>query len=159
MVRIYRNNLLLNSIDRVDGTVIVADLQGLELLDDLDVSAANLSNIRADGLVCQNTTFDDATLQGADLYWFVGHNASFRRSNLGQCTFLGAGLREANFDFANLTGAKFLKSNVGGATDLSGSDLSRALSIESADFSGAVYDAKTKWPTNFDAQSKGATAI
>jgi uncharacterized protein YjbI with pentapeptide repeats len=84
----------------------------------------------------------------------VAIQASFRNASLEDCAFHGANLSSATFDGAVLRRTKFLLDNLGGRTDLSAADLSKAI-IEDADFTGASYDTDTRFPFGFDPAAAG----
>jgi uncharacterized protein YjbI with pentapeptide repeats len=136
------------------GKVILTQIDAIETLDDRDLTGAILDAIQADGLVCMGTKFDSASFKGADLYWMVAIQASFRNASFEDCTFRGANLSCAVFGGALLRRTKFLLDNLGGRTDLSAADLSNAI-IEDADFRGASYDEDTKFPYGFDPTAAG----
>jgi uncharacterized protein YjbI with pentapeptide repeats len=148
------DNVPISEIRDFSGRVILARLDELEALDDQDLTGATLDAIQADGLVCMGTKFDNASFKGADLYWMVAIQASFRNASLEDCAFRGANLSSATFDGAVLRRTRFLLDNLGGRTDLSAADLSKAI-IEDADFTGASYDADTKFPSGFDPAAAG----
>jgi uncharacterized protein YjbI with pentapeptide repeats len=91
-------------------------------------SNAVIRRIDADSLV--DTTWPDANLEGALLRGMDLHGAEFP----------GASFRDADLRSANLRGA----------------DLSGAKGLISTDLTGAIYDARTRWPKGFDPQQHGA---
>ena len=141
-------------IKDASGRVMLAQLGKLETFDDLDLSGAALDEVESDGLVCMGTKFDNASFRSADLYWMVAIQASFQNANLEGCIFRGANLSEANFSGALLIRTKFALDNLGGRTNLSAADLSKA-TIQNADFSGACYDSETRFPGGFDPARNG----
>src|SRR5688572_16465810 len=140
---------MLSEIRDRSGKLLLALSEEITMLDDLDLTGAMLDRIEADGLMCMGSKFENATFRDADLYWLIAFRASFRNAVMDGCAFRGADLKEVDFNGTSLRNAKFLLSNLGGRTDLSGADLSTAV-IDGADFSGASYDAATKFPTGFD---------
>jgi uncharacterized protein YjbI with pentapeptide repeats len=147
-------NELLAEIKDMSGKVLLALGEETKTLDDLDLTGAMLDRIRADGLICMGTRFDKATFRDADLYWLSAFRASFRNAVLDGCVFRGANLEQADFDGASLRNAKFLLSNLGGRTSLSGANLFNAV-IDGAEFTGASYDPNTKFPPSFDPAEHG----
>jgi uncharacterized protein YjbI with pentapeptide repeats len=148
------NSVPISELRDVSGRVIMARVDEMETLDDRDLTGAILDAIQADGLICMGAKFDKASLKGADLYWMVAIHASFRNASLEDCTFRGANLSSATFDGALVRRTRFLLDNLGGRTNLSAADLSKAI-IEGADFTGASYDADTKFPYGFDPAAAG----
>ena len=146
--------VFLSEIRDLCGKVLLTLNEATTTLDDLDLTGAMLDHIAADGLMCMGTRFDNATFRNADLYWLIALGASFRNAVMDGCAFRGADLKEVDFNGASLRNAKFLLSNLGGRTDLSGADLSTAV-VDGADFTGASYDRNTKFPPGFDPANHG----
>lgn len=101
----------------------------------------------------RNAGFVGADLSNAKLQGALLMNAYLMRAMLKDCNFEDAVLVGADFTCADLTGANLSNSDVRfcsfkGAT-LKGADLG-VINAESADWSGAIYDERTVWPTGFD---------
>lgn len=85
-----------------------------------------------------NTAFDLGNYAGA----------SFKGASLRNTTFGGDDLTGADFSGADLTGASFLNTSYSGPVKLLGADFTGA-KIDNVDWSGAMFDCKTKFPPGF----------
>lgn len=61
-------------------------------------------------------------------------------------SFVDAVLRGANFEHADIAGADFRRADLRGAN-------MRARNVDQADFTGAMTDAHTVWPSGFDTRT------
>ena len=115
-----------------------------------DFEGADLSGLSAP-LV---RTLRGRSFKRAILYW-----ANLQAADLSGCDFEAANLRGAHLQDAilvgaNLRNAQLGRDNLGGSTHLEGADLTLAQQ-HGADFNGALYDARTKFPSGFDPQAAG----
>lgn len=148
----------LNGANLAGANLTAADLTDA-VMKKANLKEANLSRARMGG----------ADLTGADLRLANLESAGLQRANLSQanlegldskgvslqgCILRGANLRgvsgirdftRADFRDADLRGAYLL-----GAVDYSGN---------SAKFTGAKYDARTRWPKGFDVEGSGAKLV
>jgi len=132
-----------------EGRLLHELAEGNEVLDDLDLTGAQLSGIIAEGLCCMDTKFIRADLRGADLYWAMARGADFRGADLSGASFRGANLKDCNFSEANLTNADFSTNNLGSSTRLQGAVLQEAI-MTGARFDAAEFDHRTVFPDGFD---------
>lgn len=117
------------------------------LLQDKDLSGANLQNADLKGANLQNTTLYETQLQNAKLQGAEMQNAKLisadlcgagldKDSNLTDAILINANLREARLVGANLTDAKLLKAKLRGAhlweTILKGADLRSSEELKEA---------------------------
>lgn len=116
------------------------------VLDNLDLTQADLARIDAHGASFRNTDLTQATLTGADL-----EGAHFENANLGQAQLDHVDAREASFagadlTQADLTGADLREADFTGASltqaDLVGADLRGASTVFAEAIQADVSDAK-----------------
>ena len=102
----------------------------------LDLSEADMSNLRLDSVDFSHIILEGANFDGSTL-----KNMHFHKTNMQDCSFRGAKISNCNFQKCNMMGSdftetKFIENNRFKATDLSESTLSRT-DVEGADFSHA----------------------
>jgi hypothetical protein len=107
-------------------------------------------------------------LQGVDLRKAVLNYADLHGVLLSQAHLELAKLYQANLNGAalvgtKLTGAILSKADLRGASlfsaDLRSADLSQVLIDDHTDFKGAIANAKTRWPTHYDASAAKAAGV
>jgi len=138
-----------SSLDRRDGE---------QTLEKADLSNANLEGASFRGWNCAEVVLTNANLLRVDFHAADLQHANLRAAELTgadlgeailvQATLKGANLRLASLRDANLQGADLKWSQLSGA-DLSGANLSETL------LQGAVADAATVWPKDFDFEAAG----
>ena len=109
-----------------------------------DLTGADLRSANLDSAGLQGANLAQANLEGLDLKGVSLQNTSLRGANLRGVS----GLRDitrADFRDADLRGAYLL-----GTVDYNGN---------SAKFTGAKYDARTRWPKGFDLEGSGAQLV
>ncbi|NBR85779.1 MAG: pentapeptide repeat-containing protein [Proteobacteria bacterium] len=138
----------LTAADMTDVVMTKANLREANLsrarMGGADLSGADLrlANLESAGL--QGANFSQANLEGLDLKGASLQNCNFRGANLRGVS----GIRDftrADFRDADLRGAYLL-----GAVDYGGI---------TAEFTGAKYDARTRWPKGFDVEGSGAKLV
>ena len=67
---------------------------------------------------------------------------------------MGAGLDQANFMGANLSGAQFVPDTLDSKTNISGANLEFAC-LAGTTFDHVIYDSKTKFPVGFRVEDNG----
>jgi len=135
-----------------------------------DLEGAKFIQVRAPG-----SNFRGANLEDADFIMVALADADFRGAKFDTSTgFFQCTMQDSNFEGVDLNGADFRKVNLRGANlkstkgwgdvsdcsfskaDLSGADLSEAKGdMDTVQFSGAIYDAETKFPEGFDPAAQG----
>jgi uncharacterized protein YjbI with pentapeptide repeats len=102
-----------------------------------DLTGANLTGAKLSAQM-NGTKFNKAVLNGATLNfaWLMG--AKFNNAELANADLKGAEIKSAEFKNAWLLGA----------------DFKEAAAVESADFNGAYYNAKTKFPEGFNPEKR-----
>lgn len=103
--------------------------------------------------------FWKANLVEANLVGAVFERFSFKDAQLQEATFTDGNFDEANLRRANLSGARFqnvdfYKTNLTKAK-LFGADFRGAGYLHDANLRGAVYDAHSQFPADFDPQAAG----
>lgn len=119
---------------------------------------SNLQEVNLSGSFCEGANFAAANCARAN---FAGNQMSgsyFSEASAIQADFHGTDLFMADLSDADLRGAQFAQAN------LTGSDLTNALLADedgtnAANFRGAVADATTKWPTDFDPAQAGVEDV
>lgn len=119
-----------------------------------DLVAACLGGARLCGAQLSYRNLSFADLTGADLslsnlFQSVLASASLPFTNLSYANCYGADFSGADLYCADLRGANM------GSTDLRGADMDEAELVGTI-LVGAVYDATTRWPKDFDPISGGA---
>ncbi len=118
-----------------------ADLRGADLTG-ADLKAADLSRANLHGVIASAADFTDADLSNSE---FSG--GDLRGADLGGADLTSANLSGSNLRGANLTGARLGSANLDGANlreaklagaELLDTQLSNLVSIEGADFTGAL---------------------
>jgi uncharacterized protein YjbI with pentapeptide repeats len=138
----------LTAADMTDAVMRKANLKEANLsrarMGGADLSGADLRQANLELAGIQGANLSQANLEGLDL----------KGASLQNCTFRGANLRgvsgirdftRADFRDADLRGAYLL-----GAVDYGGN---------TAKFTGAKYDARTRWPKGFDVEGSGAKLV
>lgn len=138
----------LTAADMTDAVMTKANLREANLsrarMGGADLSGADLRQANMESTGMQGANLSQANLEGLDL----------KGASLQNCTFRGANLRgvsgirdftRADFRDADLRGAYLL-----GAVDYGGN---------TAKFTGAKYDARTRWPKGFDVEGSGAKLV
>ena len=128
-------------------------------LNGMDFDSANLQGTDLSGRIMEGANFSDANminsnLEGCDLYWAIFFRTKLVNANLKQACLCGADLKFANLLGADLRNANFGSDNVGGSTQLQGTNLQDCL-VDGAIFNQATYDAETKFPKDFDPIAHG----
>jgi uncharacterized protein YjbI with pentapeptide repeats len=159
------------------------DLSGVDLskvgMDKTRFENSDLRQAKLDEVRASQTIFLGCNMVGADLMSARMYDATFDRSDLTEAImsaiqapdskFIDAIMPEADMRFAYLFNSNFEGAKLGGANlssasvdhakfydaDLSGADLSKVSGIESASFSGAIFDESTKFPAGFDPVDAG----
>ncbi|MBK8465754.1 MAG: pentapeptide repeat-containing protein [Chloracidobacterium sp.] len=119
-------------------------------LEDRDLSDAMFENANLEGICWMGTVLRNANLKNADLYWASLFTSDLSGANLEMANLQGADLKEVNLRGANLRSANLGLDNLGGSTQLEAADLR---DVTNANFNGARYDSRTKFPDNFDPQN------
>lgn len=138
----------LTAADMSDAVMTKANLREANLsrarMGGADLSGADLRRANMESIGIQGANLSQANLEDLDL----------KGASLQNCTFRGANLRgvsgirdftRADFRDADLRGAYLL-----GAVDYGGN---------TAKFTGAKYDARTRWPKGFDVEGSGAKFV
>lgn len=134
------------------------DFQDLDFENVLFVGG-NFDNANACGVKILKTSFEGAWLCDIDLsaanleyvefYDIEAYGAKFREAKISNAIFFGANLSRADFCGSMLRDVVFKEDNIGHKTDLSGADFTD-VNLSSVTFEGALYDAKTRFPTGFN---------
>jgi uncharacterized protein YjbI with pentapeptide repeats len=111
------------------------------------------------GLELEGISFDGSDLRGSDFSGSDLYGANLSDTNLESCKFVNADLRSAfisrvSFRNADLRGARFSLDEMGGALSLNEVDFSDA-NLDGADFTGAIYDSMTVFPSGFNPEIRG----
>lgn len=109
-----------------------------------DLTGADLRRANLELAGIQGANLSHANLEGLDLKGLSLQNCNLRGANLRGVSGI-RDLTRADFRDADLRGAYLL-----GAVDYNGS---------SAKFTGAKYDARTRWPKGFDVEGSGAKLV
>lgn len=117
-----------------------ADLEGLRAGDALDLSGANLSQVRG-----ADSNWSGVTLKGAVLAWAVLDGADFSGANLEGADFYAAHLTSARFSKAHMLDARLAAANAFEAA-FDGADLARA-DLRDGNFYGAEFLDARLWET------------
>lgn len=118
-------------------------------LDERDLTDAMFENANLAGVCWCGTILRNANLKNADLYWAILFTSDLSGANLENANLQGADLKEVNLHGANLRNANLGLDNLGGSAQLEGADLQDA-DLTNTNFNGARYDARTKFPDQFD---------
>lgn len=132
-------------------------------LSGLNLENAVLPGIELSGATLIRADFDRSILIEVNLSNTILRNADFRQAhlhsaNLSEADLELADLTGAILNQANLLGANFYRANLKGA-NLSGADLRGSKNLEFARLYGAIYDANTSFPENFNPANSGAVLI
>ena len=145
-----------------------------------DLSGKDFQNrdLRREDLLGANLA--GANLTAADLTDAVMKKANLKDANLsrarmGGADLTGADLRQANLELAGIQGANLSQANLEGldlkglslqgcvlrGANLRGAYLLGAVDYNgnSAKFTGAKYDSRTRWPKGFDVEGSGAKLV
>lgn len=118
------NKDLYNAIKRAKDKGLIIDLSGTDMffaeLKDVDLSGANLTQIR-----CVGANLEGANLSGANLKGAILSGAKLQGANLKGADLTGAELAQTKFSDADLMGAK-LHQAILSSTNLSGANLTNA---------------------------------
>lgn len=143
---------------RKPATVILedADLSGANLREAFllgaDLSKTKLHQADLNGARLSQTDLSNADLSGADLRGAWPPSAVLRYAILVKANLSGVDLRGVDLSNADLQGA-----------DLSKADLSRTnlegARLEGTDLTGTKYNHTTIWPEGFDPKSRGAILV
>jgi Pentapeptide repeats (8 copies) len=136
-----------------DGSLAGANLAGANL-PGAHLAGARLPGANLGGANLQGAHLAGARLQGAHLIIANLQGANLIRAHLSGADLQGAHLSLADLQGADLSGARLQGADLSLA-DVQGADLSGARLV-GANLEGAVYDARTKWPSGFDAKAAGA---
>jgi uncharacterized protein YjbI with pentapeptide repeats len=121
-----------------------------------------IRNAQLAGCKLERISFDGSDLQGSDFSGADLYGAILSDSNFDSCLFVGTDLRSAfmfrvTFRNADMRGARFSLDQMGGALVLRAVDFSNA-NLDDADFTGALYDSDTVFPSGFDPEERGLKA-
>lgn len=138
----------LTAADMTDAVMKKANLKEANLsrarMGGADLTGADLRLVNLEYAGLQGANLSQANLEGVDLKGTSLQNCNLRGANLRSVQ----GIRDftrADFRDADLRGAHLL-----GAVDYNGN---------SAKFTGAKYDARTRWPKGFDVEGSGARLV
>lgn len=106
------------------------------------LTGARLPGAQALGANLAGADLSEADLTGANLQWAFLATSNLQGTNLARANLAGSELKGANLAHANLAGA-----------DLQDTHLTWTR------LRGAIYDAKTVWPEEFDPQLAGAVQV
>ncbi|MFI9836293.1 pentapeptide repeat-containing protein [Nonomuraea sp. NPDC051941] len=109
----------------------------------VDLRSVQLDGARLIGTQLRHANLARAWLRGVRLDHSDLKSTDLRQTNLENASFVESNLRGAHLEGANLRGADFSRADLRGA-DLRGADLTDATLV------GALVDATTAWPLNFD---------
>lgn len=146
------NNSSFDHASFMGSTLIHADF------DECDMDNAILVNVDATDANFNKANLNDAHLEYSRFVWaiftdavmenFVGVQSNFCRAKFKRAILPGANLRGANLRGADLRGADLRGADLRGASlegaKLQGADLRDDVIVTDADFTGAIFDAKTK---------------
>ena len=148
----------LNGANLAGANLTAADLTDAVMkkanLKEANLSRARMGGADLTGADLRMANLESAGLQGANLSQANLEGLDLKGVSLQNCTLRGANLRgvsgirdftRADFRDADLRGAHLL-----GAVDYGGT---------TAKFSGAKYDARTRWPKGFDVEGSGAKLV
>ena len=153
--------------DRKTGDILL--VPDASILMGIDLQQENLDNANLRGASMSGAIMSGASLRGADLREAGAGGARFDQADLSKADFRKAlldraDLSAADLRSANLQGAYLQEANLTGA-DLRGADLREAVlwgadltgaNLRDADLRGALCDAETRWPKDFDFIAAGA---
>jgi uncharacterized protein YjbI with pentapeptide repeats len=134
-----------------DTTLTGATLTGANL-SSANLSSAILKDAILTGAILTGATLTDAILRGANLSGANLSGAKLNDADLDGAKLTGAILKDANLTGANLNYAKLRDADLTGA-DISGANLQNA-TISNTKLQGALYNAETVFPANFDPTDK-----
>ena len=130
---------------------------------------ANLQKANFHGANLTSATLTRAKLQGADLHDAQLHAAGLQDTQLQKANLSGADMTGTGMQSVNLTGADLRNlKGLGGITfcnftgaDLRGANFENAIDYNknSAIFTKAKYDRRTRWPVGFDPEAAGAILV
>ncbi|WP_445656601.1 pentapeptide repeat-containing protein [Achromobacter sp. NCFB-sbj8-Ac1-l] len=142
-------------------SLVNSTLSGLELhraiFDGLDASGANFANSNLRSASFRHSVLNGVVMRGTALMNAVLVGVQMRGVDLSNSIAVGADFTDANLSSSDLKGA-----DVYGASFIR-ADLCNAnvnvKRIESALFSGAVFNGGTVWPEGFEPKSFGAIEV
>ena len=127
---------------------------------DADLSGADLHGATLNFLDMQQVN-----LQGADMRYVAMNSTELKGANLREVNLNGACLYQMNFEGVDLRDASFGAYVLGRTyltdTNLRGTDFSKAINISRGVYGweGAIFDATTRWPGDFDPNEYGFVPI
>lgn len=142
---------------------VIRFLVDAELISNLDLNTADLSNADLSGVNLTRAKLSKANLSGADLGNAVLIGANLIGANLSRSVLIGANLSEADLTRANLTEANLIfYANLSGAdlteANLSGANLTEA-NLSGANLSGANLSGANLTVTDLKDANLGATDL
>lgn len=128
-------------------------------LSHLEAPRANLASVNLGEVDLQLSDLTAARLDGSNATGANLTQAVLRKARMEKIKLVGADAQRADLNGANLQNADLEGADLSGA-ELSGADLRGAnltdAELGGARFKGARFDAKTRWPSGFDAAGAGA---
>jgi len=107
-----------------------------------------------EGVHLYGAQLENANFKGAILYWAGFFQANLDGANFEDANLQGVDLKEASCVGVNFRGANLGRDNLGGGSQLQGTDLTKAI-LNRACLEGAEYDEHTKFPKGFHPKSHG----
>jgi len=123
-------------------------------LREANLSRASLGGADLTGADLRQANLELAGIQGANLSQANLEGLDLKGLSLQNCVLRGANLRGVS-GFRDLTRADFRDADLRGAYLLGAVDYNG----NSAKFTGAKYDARTRWPKGFDVEASGAKLV
>lgn len=147
----------LTHADLADANLANADMSGISMYY-ADLTGANLTEADMTFATAPAVNYNHANLSNAELL-----NADMSHSTMVFTCFTGANLHGVTLNDSDLSNANLRETNLN-YTDLircnlSGADMTGALNCENADFTDAIYNLKTIFPTEFDPVAEGMILI
>jgi len=143
-----KNKQMIYEIKDTDGNILFLYENKFTDLNDLNLTGANLSGAVAEGLICMDTKWVNANLEGANLYMMMACYSDFTNANLSSSDLRGANCMGVSFQGTNLRNANLGRDNMGGTVRLQGANLMHAV-LEGVILQGAEYDDNTIFPDGF----------
>ncbi len=138
----------LTAADLTDAVMRKANLR------DANLSRARMGGADLTGSDLRQANLELAGIQGANLSQANLEGLDLKGLSLQGCVLRGANLRGVS-GFRDLTRADFRDADLRGAYLLGAVDYNGS----SAKFTGAKYDARTRWPKGFDVEGSGAKLV